>query len=83
MDCVAKYVRLRPQLVTLDITMHGMNGLDTLKALHQIDPQVKVIMVSALGQTQILKDAITYGAKSFIVKPFSHDHFVTVLRSLE
>lgn len=82
LECIEKYRVHRPDVVTLDITMQQMNGIETLKALLGIDPQAKVIMVSAMGQRAIVKDAITLGAKSFVVKPFKEEIFVSALRKL-
>ena len=77
-----KYVELKPDLVTMDITMPEMNGLDALKAIMQLDPQAKVIMVSAMGQEAMVKEAIMSGAKSFIIKPFKADHVLKTINSI-
>jgi two-component system chemotaxis response regulator CheY len=65
-----KYKELAPDLVTMDITMPEMDGVDTVKAIIDYDPDAKIIMVSAIGQQAIVIDAIQAGAKDFIVKPF-------------
>ncbi len=65
-----KYKELAPDLVTMDITMPEMDGVDTVKAIIEHDPDAKIIMVSAIGQQAIVIDAIQAGAKDFIVKPF-------------
>ncbi|HAA38341.1 MAG TPA: response regulator [Firmicutes bacterium] len=80
---VKKYVELKPDLVTMDITMPEMNGLDALKAIMQLDPQAKVIMVSAMGQEAMVKEAIMSGAKSFIIKPFKEDHVIKTLQKIQ
>ncbi|MDR3601715.1 MAG: response regulator [Desulfosporosinus sp.] len=71
---VEMYKQLRPDVVTMDITMPKMSGLEALKAIKAFDPQAKVIMVSAMGQERIVKEAIISGAKTFIVKPFKEEH---------
>ena len=80
--CIKKFAECRPEIVTLDITMPEMNGIQTLTALMKMNPNVKVIMVSALGQEAIIKEAIAIGAKSFIVKPFKQDYFISVLNKI-
>lgn len=77
-----KYKELNPDIVTLDITMPEMDGLETLKELKKIDPSASVIMISALGQEGIMKEAILSGAKGFIIKPFKEDVIVDALSKL-
>lgn len=61
------------QIITLDITMPEMDGLTTLKKLKEIDPDVNVIMVTALGTAETVKEAIKLGAKGYIVKPLNRE----------
>lgn len=70
---VEKYQELSPDLITMDITMPEMNGVDSLKKLKQINENVKVIMCSAMGQQALVVEAIQAGAKDFIVKPFTSE----------
>ncbi len=79
---VRKYAELNPDIVTLDITMPELDGLGTLKAIKKIDSNAKVIIVSAMGQEGIVREAVMCGAKSFIVKPFTEEHVVKVLNSI-
>lgn len=67
------YKALRPDIVTMDITMPVMSGLEALKAIRAFDPKAKVIMVSAMGQEPMVRDAVMSGAKTFIVKPFKEE----------
>jgi len=69
-DAVEKYEEVSPDLVTLDITMPEMNGLDALKVIREKDPAARVLMVSAMGQQQMIVDALESGAMDFLVKPF-------------
>lgn len=69
-QCLLEYAKLKPDLVTLDITMPELDGLNTLLALKKMDPAAKVVMVSAMGQQNIVVQAIKAGAKDFVVKPF-------------
>lgn len=79
-QAVTQYRELKPDLVTLDITMPEMDGIQALKEIRKIDPQAKVIMCSAMGQQAMVIDAIQAGAKDFIVKPFQADRVVEAVR---
>ena len=79
---VEKYKELRPDIVTMDITMPEMSGLDAMKTIVGMDPGAKVLMVSAMGQEAIVRDAVLSGAKGFIVKPFKEEGLVNALRKL-
>lgn len=79
---VKKYVEIHPDLVTLDITMPGMNGIEALKKIKGYDPDAKVIMASALGQESYIKEAISSGAGYFIVKPFKEEHVIETLKKI-
>lgn len=70
---VEKYKELTPDLVTMDITMPEMDGIQALKEIKNIDSNATVIMCSAMGQQSMVIDAIQAGAKDFIVKPFQAD----------
>jgi len=69
-SAVERYKELKPDVVTMDVTMSGMDGLEALKQIVRYDPAARVIMISAMGQDVFVKDAIVAGAKGFIVKPF-------------
>lgn len=77
-----KYKESRPDLVTMDITMPEMTGIEALKQIIAFDPNAKIVMVSAMGQEPMVLDAIRSGAKSFIVKPFKEDHVIQTLNKL-
>jgi len=79
---VRKYKELDPDLVTLDITMPEMDGLTALKEIMKINNKAKVIIVSALGQENHVREAIVSGARSFIVKPFTEEHVTKVLNAI-
>ena len=79
---VRKYQELRPDIVTMDITMPEMTGLEALKHIRSFDPDAKVIMITAMGQEHLVKEAILSGAKSFIIKPFKEEHVVQTLKKL-
>jgi two-component system chemotaxis response regulator CheY len=79
---VRKYKELNPDLVTMDITMPVMSGLEALKQIRELDPESKIIMISSMGQEKHVKQAILSGAKGFIVKPFKEEHIVKTLSKL-
>lgn len=79
-QAVEKYKEVRPDLVTMDITMPEMDGIAALKEIKKLDPNAKVIMCSAMGQQAMVIDAIQAGAKDFIVKPFQHDRVIEAIK---
>lgn len=79
---VKKFVNLKPDIVTMDITMPEMNGIDALKQIKTIDPNSKVVMVSAMGQENYVRESIMLGAKAFIVKPFKEEHVIKTLKQV-
>jgi len=79
---VEMYKNLKPDIVTMDITMPEMSGLEALKEITKVDPQAKVVMVSAMGQEAMVREAIVSGAKGFIVKPFKEDGIIAALKKL-
>ena len=79
---LAKYQELNPDIVTMDITMPEMDGLESLKKILALNPAANVIMVSAMGQESMVREAVLTGAKGFIVKPFKEDVILAALSSL-
>ncbi|PKQ29881.1 MAG: two-component system response regulator [Actinobacteria bacterium HGW-Actinobacteria-10] len=69
-DAVEKYEEIQPDLVTMDITMPEMSGLEALSAIRGRDPGARVLMVSAMGQQKMIVEALELGAMDFLVKPF-------------
>lgn len=69
-----KYQELKPELVTLDITMPQLDGLEALQLIKKYDKNAKVIMVTAAGQKDKMIQAIKYGAAEFILKPYEEDN---------
>ncbi|GMT50083.1 MAG: response regulator [bacterium] len=79
-EAIEKYESHKPDLVTMDITMDGMNGLDAAEQILKKDPKAKVIMVSALGEDEIMSKAVKLGVKDFIVKPFTPERLVNAVK---
>ena len=79
------YKKLKPDLVTLDIIMpkvEGEEAIDALKAMIKDDSQAKVLMVSAMGQEEVVKECLKVGAKDFIVKPFQPSEVAGVVKAV-
>ncbi|MBU3199065.1 response regulator [Clostridium estertheticum] len=70
---IEKYKILKPDIITLDITMPIMDGLAALKNIKAFDKNAKVIMISAMGQESIVREAIISGAMGFVIKPFTQE----------
>lgn len=79
-EAVSKYLELKPDLVTLDITMPGLDGVSVLKKIREQDPAARVVMCSAMGQQAMVVEAIQNGARDFINKPFHPQKVVDTLR---
>ncbi|EGC71081.1 chemotaxis protein CheY [Enterococcus casseliflavus ATCC 12755] len=78
-EAFEKYQATTPDLVTMDITMPEVDGLEALKMIRTFDAQAKVVMCSAMGQQGMVMDAIRAGAVDFIVKPFDTDRVITAI----
>jgi len=68
-EAIAAYQEFRPDVVIMDITMPGMPGIEALAEIIRIDPKAKVVMASAMGQEEFVRNSIAKGAKAFVVKP--------------
>ncbi|KUO95058.1 response regulator [Ferroacidibacillus organovorans] len=79
-QAVERYKELRPDLVTMDITMPEMDGIQALREIKAFDPSAKVIMCSAMGQQAMVIEAIQAGARDFIVKPFQAERVVEAVK---
>ncbi len=79
LEAIEKYKELKPDLITMDITMPEMDGISALKEIKKLDSNAKIIMCSAMGQQAMVIDAIQAGAKDFIVKPFQADRVIEAI----
>ncbi len=81
-EAMTLFRELKPDFLTLDITMPRVNGIQTLKGILAEHPSARVVIVSAVGQKQIVFEALGLGAKDFIVKPFESDRVMKSIRRL-
>ncbi|MGL4849668.1 MAG: response regulator [Clostridium sp.] len=79
---VDMYKKERPDIVTMDITMPDMDGIEAVKRIKEFAPEAKIIMCSAMGQQSMVMDAIRAGAKDFIVKPFQADRVLEAVKKV-
>jgi len=70
LEAVQKFRELRPDLVTMDLLMPDMGGIDAVREIVTVDPNARVLMCSAMGQQSLVLEALQAGARDFIVKPF-------------
>ncbi len=81
-DALAKYKELKPDLVTMDITMPEADGIQATKDIIAFDENAKIVMLSGIDQKEMLWKAIKAGAASYIVKPFENDRILTTLNEV-
>jgi two-component system chemotaxis response regulator CheY len=82
MEAVQLYRQHKPDLITMDITMPKMDGIQAVTHIHEEDPLVRIVMVTALGQRAIITDAINAGASDFIVKPFDNIQVIETIKKV-
>jgi two-component system, chemotaxis family, chemotaxis protein CheY len=78
-ESVELFKQLRPDVVTMDITMPEMDGITALREIRSFDPSANVVMCTAMGQKNMVVEAIQAGARDFIVKPFQPDRVLEAL----
>ena len=74
--------RTQPDIMTMDITMPDMDGIKAVKEVLLVSPNTKILMVSAMGQQSMVKEAIKLGAKDFVVKPFEKTRVLQVIKNI-
>jgi two-component system chemotaxis response regulator CheY len=75
-DAVAQYQASRPDLVTMDVVMPDVSGLEAVARIRAVDPRARILMVSAVGQEALVRKAMEAGAAGFVSKPFTKDELV-------
>src|SRR5271167_577033 len=78
-EAIHRFKELRPDVMTLDITMPEMDGLAALREIIALDPSARVVMCSAIGQESKVLEAVKTGAKDFIVKPFATERVLAAI----
>ena len=81
-DGVKKFQSLKPDIVTMDITMPVLDGMEALKMIKALNPDTKVIMVTAAGKKGKMIDCIKLGANEFLTKPFDKEEIISVINKL-
>ncbi len=79
-EAVSRYLDTRPDVVLMDITMPGTDGLTALCRIRELDPRARVIMCSAIGQQRLIHQALEMGAQDFIVKPLQPTRVIAALK---
>lgn len=77
---IAMYKKLEPDLVTMDVIMPHMNGVEAVRAIRKADARAKIIMVSSLGHQEKVLECLRAGAVNFVVKPFTEDQLIRAVR---
>lgn len=79
-EAIMLYKELKPDIVTMDITMPIMNGIDAIKAIINHDPNAIIIVCSAMGQQKVVVESIEIGASDFIIKPFDESRVIDTIK---
>lgn len=82
LEAVQKYKELNPDLVTMDIVMPDMGGIDAVREIIKADPGARILMCSAMGQQGLVVEAIQAGARDFVVKPFQPSRVLEAVQRL-
>ena len=78
-EAVQKYTELRSDVIVMDVCMPEMDGMVALKEIIKIDPDARVLMCSAVGQQEVIDEALTSGARAYITKPFNVDSLLMAI----
>ena len=81
-QAVERYRALKPDLVTMDIVMPDMGGIEAVREICKVNPEAKILMCSAMGQQALVVEAIQAGAKDFVVKPFQPSRVLEAVQRL-
>ena len=81
-DAVARFEAVHPDIVTMDLTMPEMDGLECIRAISRIDPMVRILVVSALADKATAIRALKEGAQGFLCKPFTEDELTEAMSEL-
>lgn len=79
---VAMYKELKPDVVTMDITMPVMDGVEALRQIKEFDPKARVVMVTAAGQKNKIIDALKLGVDDFLTKPYEPEEIISTIKKI-
>ncbi|MDR3608556.1 MAG: response regulator [Oligoflexia bacterium] len=78
-EAVQLYSQLRPDLVTMDVVMPNMSGIDATRKILKGHPGARVVIISAMGQENLVMEAVNVGARDYILKPFTSAEVLTTI----
>ena len=81
-EAIELYQKLRPDIVTMDVVMPQMSGIDAARRILKMDRNAKVIIISAMGQDNLIMEAINVGAKDYIMKPFTAEDVLKTINRI-
>ncbi|RKQ37572.1 response regulator [Oceanobacillus halophilus] len=81
-EAVSKYIELSPDIVTMDITMPGVNGIEATREIIKHNQKANIIICSAMGQQKVINEAIEAGAKDYLIKPFDENQVIETMNRL-
>lgn len=79
---IGEYKNLKPDIVTMDITMPDIDGIEATKRLMAIDPNALIVMVTSHGQEKMVLDSIEAGAKGYLLKPLDSGRLKEILEEV-
>jgi two-component system chemotaxis response regulator CheY len=81
-QAISMFADLRPNFITMDLSMPGLSGVDAIRRIRQIDPNVNIIVISGLDLQEVREEVFNLGAKMYLPKPFVPERVAAVFRSL-
>jgi two-component system chemotaxis response regulator CheY len=81
-EAIKLAIKFKPDILTLDITMPNMDGIQAVSEILNVSPHTKIIMISAMGQEKKIVDAIKAGARDFIIKPFEENRVLEAIKKV-
>ena len=82
LESISMAKELKPNLITMDISMKELGGIETTSKIKAEQPDIKIIMISAIGETQFIKNAINAGASDYIIKPFTEKRLISSIQTV-
>lgn len=79
-EAVEKYMQLRPDLVTMDLVMRELSGLDAVRAIKEFDAKARILVCSAMAQQSLMAEVLAAGASHFVLKPFQPSHLLEAVQ---